>query len=81
MERILGGVQEQDRSDEYTPEGLYHRVEIVKKIEKDNEELFWMAKGVPSEADKIRRYSLEHYLQLLKYTIEQSRNGKRDNIN
>jgi hypothetical protein len=74
MGRILAGVENEDRSDEHPPEGLYHRVEILKKIEKDRDELMWLAKGVPSEAEKIKRYTTDDYLQLLKYTIDHPKN-------
>lgn len=72
MDRILEGVSGKDNSDERDAPSLYHRVNIMKMAEQDREELMWLAKGVVSEREKIRKFSTGDYLELLKYTIEQS---------
>ncbi len=79
MERILGGVDSEDQSNEQTPTTLYHRSQIVLKREKDDNEFMWIGKGIVSEVEKIKRYSTEEYLILLKYTIDNKANVGRNN--
>lgn len=44
----------------------------MKRVEHNNDELMWLAKGVVSEREKIKRFNTGDYLELLKYTIEQT---------
>jgi hypothetical protein len=77
MDRILGGIDSEDQGNEQASGTLYHRSQIVLKKEKDENEFMWLGKGIATEVEKIKKYTTEEYLILLKYTIEQRDNGRR----
>jgi hypothetical protein len=41
----------------------------------------WLAKGIASEAERIRRLTIGQYLDLLKYTLEHQQSNGRSNSN
>jgi hypothetical protein len=73
LERILQSVGDQDTGTEQASERIFIRSILVHKAEKDAEELQWLGKGSPVEIEKIKRYTIGEYLDLLKYTIEHGR--------
>ena len=44
----------------------------MRREDKNNEELLWLAKGMVSEKEKIKRFSTGEYLELLKYTVDKA---------
>lgn len=70
MGRIYHDVQDKNTGVKESIASIYHRVNILKKIESDEDEINWLAKGSASEKEKILRYTTNEYLSLLKYTID-----------
>jgi hypothetical protein len=75
VERILQGVGGEDQGDGNTPERIFIRAILAYKLEKDEEEIQWLAGGSPIEIEKIRRFTIGQYLDLLKYKVEHTKNG------
>jgi hypothetical protein len=76
VERILQSIGNQDNGPEQAPERIFIRSILVAKAEKDAQELQWLGKGSPVEIEKIKRYTIGEYLDLLKYTVEHLEHGR-----
>lgn len=37
------------------------------------EEILWLSKGIPTEKERIERYTIDEYLTLIKYTLDQAK--------
>jgi hypothetical protein len=73
VERILQGVGSEDQGNGDSSERIFIRSILTYKHEKDEEEIQWLASGSPIEIEKIRRFTIGQYLDLLKYKVEHGR--------
>ena len=73
MERIFREVGIEDGGAEGAPGSLYYKAELIKAYEADDQEISWLAGGVPSEIEKVKRLSIRDYYNLMLYVFKQKK--------
>jgi hypothetical protein len=70
VERIFQGINYQDEGPENTNRELYHRVELVKAIESDEQEVLMLADGNPSQIEAIKKLTTKNYYGLMEFILK-----------
>jgi hypothetical protein len=70
VERIFLASGYQDEGPENASRELYHRVELVKTIEQNAQELLMLADGKPNEIEAIKKLTTKEYYGLMEYVLK-----------
>ena len=79
MERIFREVGVENEVNADAPGQLYYKAELIKSYEADEQEISWLAGGVPSEIEKVKGLSIRDYYNLMLYVFKQKKQEPVEN--